>query len=126
KLNDYVNQDIFKKIKTRLKQKKSEFLVIEEILKGADKKIIYGLFTCSQIIDRYGVFKGYLISIKDITEQKEKETLILKTIFTTQQQEQKRVADDLHDSIGQELSMTKLMISNLRALCKDDPKQMEL
>lgn len=98
----------------------------EEELIGKDGDVIYGLLTCSKIIDRFQAFKGYLISIKDITEQKENEKLILKTIFSTQQREQKRVADDLHDSIGQELSMTKLMISNLKLLCKDDPKQLEL
>ena len=36
------------------------------------------------------------------------------------------MADDLHDSIGQELSMTKLMISNLKNLCKDDKQKLEL
>ncbi|MGB1103288.1 MAG: sensor histidine kinase [Crocinitomicaceae bacterium] len=78
----------------------------------ANSTIIYGLFTCSQIFDRYGKFKGFLISVKDITAEKEKEKLILKTLLTTQSSEQRRVADDLHDSLGQELSMAQLMVSN--------------
>lgn len=101
-------------------------IVLEADLKGVDQKIISGLFTCSSILDRFGNFNGYLLSIKDISQQKENEKLILKTIFTTQQNEQKRVADDLHDSLGQELSMTKLMISNLRAVAGSDPKTAEL
>ena len=112
----------------RLKEKieKKDHVTIEAELSGKNGNVIYGLLTCSKIVDRFDLFKGYLFSIKDITERKENEKLILKTIFSTQQREQKRVADDLHDSIGQELSMTKLMMSNLRQLCKDNPQQLEL
>ena len=101
-------------------------ILIEEDLMGSDGKVIHGQFTCSKIIDRFDVFKGYLISIKDITAQKLNEQLTLKAIFSAQQSEQKRVADDLHDSLGQELSMTKLMISNLRKHSADNPKSLEL
>ena len=101
-------------------------LLLEERLKGKDGKIIVGQLTCSQIINRFDEFKGYLISIKDITEQKQNEQRILQAIFSAEQNEQKRVADDLHDSIGQELSMTKLMISNLRKHSQGDTKQLEL
>ena len=101
-------------------------VLIEEDLKSKDDSIIHGQFTCSKIIDRFDVFKGYLISIKDITAQKLNEQLTLKAIFSAQQSEQRRVADDLHDSLGQELSMTKLMISNLRKHSADNPKSLEL
>ena len=101
-------------------------VLIEEELAGTNGKVIHGQFTCSKIIDRFDEFKGYLISIKDITSQKLNEQLTLKAIFSAQQSEQKRVADDLHDSLGQELSMTKLMISNLRRHSADNPKSLEL
>lgn len=88
-------------------------LVFEERLSRKDRSCLIGQFSCSRILDRFGKFKGYLISIRDITEQKEKDKMVLKAIISTQQQEQKRVADILHDSLGQELSMAKLMISNM-------------
>ena len=97
-----------------------DVLSLEQDLEGVDGNIINGQFTCSLIIDRFDKFLGYLVSIKDITEQKATEQKILKAIFTTQQKEQKRVADDLHDSLGQELSMSKMMISNLKRLLDDD------
>lgn len=115
---------LFERLVKEIETKK--FITIEDELVGKSGKTIYGFFTCSKILDRFDHFLGYLISIKDISEQKENEKLILKTIFTTQQIEQKRVADDLHDSLGQELSMTKLMISNLKALSTNNPKQLEL
>jgi PAS domain S-box-containing protein len=118
-----VFSDISKTLDTSIKS-----VLIEESLIGKDQKGIHGQFTCSKIIDRFDDFKGYLLSIKDVTEQKENEANILKAIFTAEQSEQKRVADDLHDSLGQELSMTKLMISNLKRQCDtgDNQKSLEL
>ena len=119
-----LNEQIFNKIRQAL-DSGLKFVTLEAKLKGASRTII-GQFTCSSILDRFEKFRGYLISIKDVTDQKENEKLILKTIFSTQQSEQKRVADDLHDSLGQELSMTKLMISNLRKLNQGNEKSLEL
>ena len=125
-LDDYLlKEKIVSKVKTSLDSGLIA-VTLERKLKGAEGNVIHGQFTCSTILDRFGKFQGYLISIKDITEQKENEKVILKTIFTTQQSEQKRVADDLHDSLGQELSMTKLMISNLKNLTESNPKSLEL
>lgn len=86
--------------------------VIESVLQKEGGEVVYGLFSCSKLVDRLGEFSGYLISVKDISAQKENEKLILKTIISTQGAEQRRVADDLHDSLGQELSMAQLMLSN--------------
>ena len=88
-IDQLVLSPIFDTIQTELINGSGHSFVKEEILQSASNTTIYGLFTCSKIIDRFGVFKGYLISIKDITEQKENEKVILKTIFTTQQREQK-------------------------------------
>ena len=103
---------LFEKIKSGLKKHQPVFIT-ETILQSKDNKKIYGQCSCAILLDRFEKFNGYLISIKDITEQKENEKTILRTIFTTQQKEQKRVADDLHDSLGAELAMAQLMIANL-------------
>lgn len=105
------NDRFFQILVKRLNGKLKRFIKEAQILTKSNE-VVYGLFTCSKIFDRFGKFNGYLISVKDITAQKENEKLILKTIITTQSAEQKRVADDLHDSLGQELSMAQLMLSN--------------
>ncbi len=127
KLDDFIDShnSIFEDIANSL-GKKVKSVLLEESLIGNQNNIIYGQFTCSQIIDRFDIFQGYLVSIKDITEQKENEANILRAVFSAEQSEQKRVADDLHDSLGQELSMTKLMISNLKRHSSNDAKSLEL
>jgi len=65
----------------------------------------------SKIMDRRGEPERYLVVAEDITERKETEKLIVRTIVETQDKEQMRVADDLHDSLGQELSTVKLLLS---------------
>lgn len=85
-----------------------------------NKKII-GLITSSRIIDRFEEQKGYLIKIKDITETRKTEKRIVQAIIKTEQHEQKRMADQLHDSLAQEVAMAKLMVTNLEAYANNDP-----
>lgn len=80
----------------------------------------------SKIINRFDEFEGYLFSFRDVSAEKESEKAVLKAIFITQQNEQKRVADDLHDSLGQELSMTKLMLSHLKKEVGEEEKALKL
>jgi PAS domain S-box-containing protein len=101
----------FLQIKSQLKKNDSRYVFESELL-TRQSVVVFGLFTCAKIFDHMGNFGGYLVSVKDITEQKENEKKILTTIISTQVSEQKRVADDLHDSLGQELSMAQLMLSN--------------
>ncbi len=119
------NALLFDKIKGILSRENNN-LIIESKLKTKTGETIFGLFTCSIIFDRFDKFVGYLISIKDITAQKEQEKLILKTIINTQSAEQIRVADDLHDSLGQELSMAQLMISNFSRFKVEDDEYYNL
>jgi len=76
---------------------------------------IISLLTSSKIIDRFNNKQGFLIKIKDVTESKKTEQRIIQTIVRTEQNEQKRMADDLHDSLAQEVAMAKLMVTNLEA-----------
>src|SRR6056300_556543 len=76
-------QDFFEIVKRHLTENSNRFIREAEIL-TTENSIVYGLFTCSRIFNRFGKFKGYLISVKDITAEKEKEKLILKTILSTQ------------------------------------------
>lgn len=121
KLNDFIKpgtKDLFSQVFSKLNEKNGQCRAEIELIKP-DNEIIFGSCTCSKLYDRMEKFNGFLVNIKDITEEKEKENLILRTIISTQQNEQRRVADDLHDSLGQELSMAQLMVSNLIRLGKD-------
>ena len=119
KILNPLNQQIFNNLKKELAKNIKNFIFEAELIKY-NQELVYGLFTCSKIFDRAGNFNGYLISVKDITAQKENEKLILKTIISTQGAEQRRVADDLHDSLGQELSMAQLMLSNFHRFKVED------
>jgi len=126
--SDFVSDSdsgIFKIIQNKL-QSKQDIFRKEITLKSSGDKIIYGACTSTIIYDRFGKFNGYLVIIKDITEQKEKENLILRTIISTQQNEQKRVASDLHDAFGQELSMVRLMVANLIQHKQDDKHYLQI
>ncbi|MEX1002172.1 MAG: histidine kinase [Crocinitomicaceae bacterium] len=127
KLDHVLHQSnhFFEMMKSQLESGEKPILLEHQLI-AHDQSIIHGQFTCSVILNRFEKFLGYLVSVKDITGQKENEQKILKAIFTTQQKEQKRVADDLHDSLGQELSMTKLIISNLRKQVQDNEAAKEL
>lgn len=111
------DQGVFETIKRSLH---SQNRFKTEVRLNQENRLIYGLCNCAVLHDRFDHFNGYLVNVKDITEEKERENLILRTVFATQQQEQRRVADDLHDSLGQELSMAQLMLANLSKYGTDE------
>lgn len=74
------------------------------------------LCTISKIIDRNIHHKGYLFIAKDITEQKNKEHHDLKIVIATQEEERKRLANDLHDSLGQEMNAIKMYVNSLAVM----------
>ncbi|MCI5058379.1 MAG: PAS domain-containing sensor histidine kinase [Flavobacteriales bacterium] len=92
----------------------------------ADSKKIPVEIRCSVILNSYDKVDGYLIIAQDITERKNTERLILRKTFEAQQSEQKRVSQDLHDSIGQQLSALNLMISNLKHFINTDQNAKDL
>jgi PAS domain S-box-containing protein len=55
--------------------------------------------------------KLILLMVKDITIQAKTENLIIRAIIDTQEKERRRLAKDLHDSLGQQLSAVKFYIS---------------
>jgi len=60
--------------------------------------------------------KKYLICIaREITERKEMQKRILKTMIDTEERERKRFAKDLHDGLGPLLSTVKLYVNELEA-----------
>jgi PAS domain S-box-containing protein len=55
---------------------------------------------------------GSIIVIKDITRIKETEIKIMHAVINSEEEERKRIAEDLHDSIGPYLSAAKLYVNS--------------
>ncbi len=53
----------------------------------------------------------------------DKQTDLLNAVFETQESERKRLAEDLHDSVGQVLSAIKLNLHRLNKNCVNDASQ---
>ena len=118
------NASFFSEIKKKLGTKRKSY-TFETHFTSLNNRLIPVSCSCTKIIDRKNQFKGYLIIAEDITERKETEQLILRTIVDTQEKEQKRIVVDLHDSLGQELSMLKLVLNTIEEHFSDAGKELE-
>lgn len=94
---------------------------MEGYLRLPNQEIIPVSITASEVYRKTRFRSGYLLILKDIRKEKEQESLILRTIVETQESERRRVADDLHDSLGQKLSAVKFYINALGNHVSDNP-----
>ena len=102
----------------------SLFTYILQQLEGGKSSVIRDSFFLSSTGKRIPVhiFASYLtaemkkkgsilVTAKDITLQIQSENLLLRAIIDTQEKERQRLAKDLHDSLGQQISAIKFYIS---------------
>ena len=68
---------------------------------------------------------GIALTAKDITQQLQAEIRVLRAVIDTQEQERQRLARDLHDGLGQQISAIKFHISATAETC-DDAGQKEI
>ncbi len=92
-------------------------------IKNSDK-VYYN--TLSYIKSSNDKITGILFESNDISEIKNAERQLLVAINKTRENEQKRVAEDLHDSLGQQLSAVKMYLNALEANGKLSPEQASL
>jgi signal transduction histidine kinase len=69
--------------------------------------------------------ESYIVTINDISELKKRDHELVKAIVNTQEMERNRLAQDLHDDIGQQLSGLKMFMQALSAQ-KDDVQRSEV
>ena len=74
------------------------------------KKIPVHIYS-SYLMDDARQESSILVTVKDITLQIQSENLLLRAIIDTQEKERQRLAQDLHDSLGQQISAIKFYIS---------------
>lgn len=61
-----------------------------------------------------------LFTVKDITAQLQSENLLLRAVIDTQEKERQRLAKDMHDSLGQQISAIKFYISAAAGSMQDE------
>jgi PAS domain S-box-containing protein len=98
---------------------KKDKYVFETVLNLDTKRLIISC-VLSKII--YLQKTSYLLVAEDVTEIREYEKSILRTIIDTENKERKRLADDLHDSLGQRLSTIKILLGIAKKETKDKIK----
>lgn len=64
----------------------------------------------------------FVLVVKDISSEREQEKKIISTIISTQEKEQQRIAKELHDSVTQNLSGAKMLLSQLKKLTNPEEK----
>ena len=69
---------------------------------------------------------GILLLAKDITEQLQTESALLRAIIDTEEKERQRLARDIHDSLGQQLSAIKFYISACAETARNKSQRLKL
>ncbi|PWA04386.1 PAS domain-containing sensor histidine kinase [Flavobacterium psychrotolerans] len=121
--NKLLKEEISNKIKKGCKDCSicSNCGVFETILFDKAGKAIPFSFILSKIRDGNSQHEGFLLIFRDISEQKNKKINDLKIIIAEQEKERNRIANDLHDSLGQELNAIKIFLHTLTLMDPTDP-----
>lgn len=109
-------EDYFQELIHSSGNKSSKYFEFEAKLRSNEGDQFPVRGSISKIFDRDQKHSGYLITMKDVTEIQQKQNDILKAVITAEEKERKRIAFDLHDSLGQELSAIKVYMNNLNPL----------
>lgn len=62
------------------------------------------------------IVEGYIVTIEDITRDKEMEMVALNSMLEGQELERTRIAKEIHDGIGPSLSTIRLLLENLSSV----------
>lgn len=67
--------------------------------------------------------ESFIFLIRNISEELEIKRRVLKTIIDTQEQERKRISDELHDSVGQSLAAVRMHLKTLENRLNKENRQ---
>jgi PAS domain S-box-containing protein len=121
-INDIFPKPLFPDNDLLKKNQKSRELAVqtEAVFITKNNKKIPVLLTIAGFKIKESTKPGFIVTAKDITNKKESENLIIRTITETQEKERQRFAKDVHDSMGQQLSAIKFYISTISSLTDDN------
>jgi PAS domain S-box-containing protein len=99
----------------------------ETVRRRKDGTLLDIALTVSPVRDQHGEIIGASKIARDVTEHKrvqsaEREAELMHRLVQTQEAERRRIARDLHDSIGQYMTAMRLTIEGLAKRCEDDPE----
>ncbi len=100
------NQDLFEKIF----KYGEEHLIEDHII--TDQQTHFFEIRFSPVVQNHNIVR-IVITIRDITEKKNLEKIVMKAIIDTEEKERKRFSEDLHDDLGAILSTIKIYINTL-------------
>lgn len=92
----------------------------DSLISNSKDEYIHLTCSISKITSKINELKGFLVIAKDTTKNKEHEQHLLNVMLSTQEKERKRIAYDLHDSLGQELNAIKMYLNTLSIIEKDN------
>jgi len=106
------------KYKTAEKEKEIVLLDKDNLIKTTliaeeqkEKRLLWIIFSSLVVLVSLGAWFWYRINKKRILEKEN--NLLFKSVLETEQKERKRIAQDLHDSIGQSISVVKMQTNAL-------------
>ena len=88
-----------------------EFYENDILVKGNKLRVIE--WHNAVIRDEEGAVSGVISSGVDITERRKAQAASLRAIHRGQEEERKRIAQELHDGLGQQLAASKMLLSSL-------------
>lgn len=94
--------------------------IVFQILKKRNKQIDK-FYQCKLNKLKHSDNTKYIFIAEDITELKRNEFLKMNAFLEGEENERKRLAYDLHDSLGQELNIISLFIESLKSMDRNSP-----
>jgi PAS domain S-box-containing protein len=82
----------------------------------ANKTIIPCLISAKALFGPKGELIGWQGIVKDMSQHKKMESMVLKAMVDTQEKERIRIARDIHDSLGQKLSGIRFYLGALNSM----------
>lgn len=112
-IKELFSEDINQRFETFSKQKVYS-ISFESEMKNKKQNSFPAFCSLSRINDSGS--KQFLFIAQDISEKKKEELRILKATINGQEIERRRLANDLHDSLGQELNAVKMYINAIEKM----------
>lgn len=94
---------------------------MEMILVGTLVMLLLGIFVVILVVLQQKQVVQYKLKLKDKDLQIQKERLV--AVLQGQETERKRIAEDLHDEVGAQLSVLKLSLNHLQQLAGNGEKE---
>lgn len=105
---------------------KNKLIDYEVLVRDAHDEYRYCAINCNIVIGRTSKAKKIVGTIRDITERKKLERIILNKVIEAEEREKQRFAEDLHDGLGPLLSSIKIYVNMLQSKNRSEEERVDL